>query len=75
MIERLFYTQKVAGSTPVGTIDEGVAQRSELQASNLKVVGLSPTILVLGTWCNGNTRSLHGRYRGSTPLVSIVFGV
>ncbi len=25
----------------------------------------------LGTWCNGNTRPLQGRYRGSTPLVSI----
>ena len=26
----------------------------------------------MGTWCNGNTRLLQSRYRGSTPLVSIV---
>ncbi len=48
MVERLFYRQKVAGSSPVGTMNEGVAQREELQASNLKVVGSSPTILVWG---------------------------
>ncbi len=48
MVEHLFYTQVVAGSTPVGTMNEGVAQMEEHQASTLKVVGSSPTILARG---------------------------
>jgi hypothetical protein len=60
---------KLFGSTAIHLISEGLAEKVFPQNSHDLLTDF------MGTWCNGNTRLLQSRYRGSTPLVSIVMEI
>lgn len=48
-----------------------VAQQAERRTCKAKVVGLSPTIPPIGTWCNGSTTDFDSVGGGSNPPVPV----